>query len=108
MIGAFTRRRGVRAGERFGRICLPGLVVPGNRLPAYTGLGFNAAIAPAEGEERENLLFLRHLQVIGHRDPDGENHQDRPRSLALKWPLFRRSVVAAFQRSLTPRPFARR
>jgi hypothetical protein len=60
---------GLRAGERFGRICLPQMVVPRDRFSADTGLGLDPTVAPPESKERENVLFLRHCQVIGHRHP---------------------------------------
>ena len=60
-----TRRSRVRAGERFGRICPARRVVATHRFAANPGLRFDAAVAPAELEQGENLRFLRHLQVVG-------------------------------------------
>ncbi|MDO8680263.1 MAG: NaeI family type II restriction endonuclease, partial [Acidobacteriota bacterium] len=46
-------------------------------------------------------LFLRHLQVIGHRHPPRGKPFRMPEFPYLPWPVFRRSGVAAFDRSLT-------
>ena len=100
-IGGIRWWRRIRAGERFGRICLAGRVVPAHRFAAHAGLGFDAAVAPAELEKGENLRFLRHLQVVRHRHPRGNEPSRMPEHPYLQWPVFRRSVVAAFQRSLT-------
>jgi hypothetical protein len=69
---------------------------------AHAGLGLDATVAPSELEEGENLGFLWHLQVVRHRHPSGSEPSRMPEHPYLQWPAFRRSVVAAFQRSLTP------
>jgi hypothetical protein len=56
-----------RAGDRFGRICPAGAVVPSDGLSAEARLGLDAAIAPPQLEQSDNVLRLRHLQVVGHR-----------------------------------------
>lgn len=56
-----------RTGEHFGRICTAATVVVADRFTAHAGLGFDPPIAPVQGQERGNLLLLRHLQVVGHR-----------------------------------------
>jgi hypothetical protein len=47
------------------------------------------------------LCFLRHLQVVGHQPPQGNKPSRMADHPYLQWPVFRRSVVAAFERSLT-------
>ena len=43
---------------------------PGNTVAAFAahaGLRLDATIAPAQLEQRDNVVLLRHLQVVGHR-----------------------------------------
>ncbi len=84
------------AGERFGRICLARGVVAAHRFPAHAGFGLDPSVAPTELEQRENLRFLRHLQVVSHRHPQGGEPSRMPEHPYLQWPVFRRSIVAAF------------
>src|SRR2546426_12838552 len=101
MIGRIGRGRGLRAGERFGRISPAPAIVAGDGFATDARLGFNTTVAPPELEKGENLLLFRHLQVIGHRHPSRDEPLRMSETAFLKWPVFRRSCVAAFQRSLT-------
>src|SRR5213594_605786 len=101
MIGRIGRGRGLRAGERFGRISPTPAIVARDGFATDTRLGFNATVAPPELEKGKYLLRFRHLQVIGHRHPSRDEPLRMSETAYPKWPVFRRSCVAAFQRSLT-------
>ena len=87
-----------RAGERFGRIWirLPG--VTRDRLPAHPRLTFDPSEAPLQGEQRENLLSLRHLQVVGQGRPSMVETIELPRKALPE--------VAGFQAFLAGRIWA--
>jgi hypothetical protein len=72
----------------------------GDRSPRWfatdTCLGFNATVAPPELEKGKNLLLFRHLQVIGHRHPSRDEPLRMSETAYPKWPVFRRSCLAAF------------
>ena len=73
---------------------------------AHAGLGFDAPVAPAEIEQGENLRFLWDLQVVRAQHPREVKPSRMPEHPYLQWPVFRRSVVAVLQRSLTSLGYA--
>ena len=54
------------AGDRVGRFCRPPRVVPGDRLPPDPGLLLDPAVTPAQLQQGQNSLSVRHFQVVPH------------------------------------------
>ena len=89
------------AGEHFGRFCLPQAIVSRDCFAADSGFSFHTPVCPAEFEKSSNLLQLWRFQVVRHLYPPSSKRQRIAESRYLKWPVFKRSVVAAFGCSLT-------
>jgi hypothetical protein len=62
-----SRLRRCGAGEPFGRLCQASAIVSADRLAAHAGLRLDATIAPAQLEQRDNVVLLRHRQIVGYR-----------------------------------------
>ncbi len=76
-------------------------MVSGDGFAADSSFSLDAPVCPAEFKKSSNLLQFWRFQVVRHLYPPSLKRQRIAEIRYLKWPVFKRSVVAAFGCSLT-------